>query len=147
MNCLYCVHDALSSEKHQPPGERACEPVAVCTRTAISIRTASVVRSMMCGGWNRHDTLRQRLARRLQDVAAARRPCIQPAHAVMRKRHFPWHQHLAPTDQPGIGDGVMRGATRARRDDGGADTGEANDVMEAGLIDGCGEGHRRQDGG
>ena len=43
--------------------------------------------------------------------------------------------------------GVMRGATRARGDDGGAGAGEAGDAMDARGLQRFGESHRRQNGG
>jgi hypothetical protein len=53
------------------------------------------------------DTLLERLAQDLEDMAAARGPFIQ--HAVVGQRHFARQRPVAPTDQPDIGDGVMGG--------------------------------------
>jgi hypothetical protein len=38
---------------------------------------------------------------------------------MVRQRHLPRQGQLAPTDQPDIRDGMRRGATRVRGDDGG----------------------------
>jgi hypothetical protein len=53
----------------------------------------------------------------------------------------------APADRPGIGEGVMPGTTRAHGDPGGAGAGAAGDAVDAGGLQGFGQGHGRQDGG
>jgi hypothetical protein len=80
-------------------------------------------------------------------VAAARRPFIQKEYAVVRQRHVAGHRHLPAADQPRIGDRVVGGTKRPRRDDRGAVAGAPGDAMEAGGLEGFGERHRRQDGG
>jgi hypothetical protein len=77
------------------------------------------------------DTAFQRLAQDFQDGASALRQFIQTEHAVVGQRHVFRHRHLAPIDQPHIGDRVMEGATRARRDDGGAITGTSDHAVGA----------------
>ena len=67
-----------------------------------------------------YETLLQRLPQDLQDTAPALRQFIQEEYAVVGQRHVAWHRHVAPTARPDIGDGVRRGAARARRDHGGA---------------------------
>ncbi len=56
-----------------------------------------------------YDTLLQRLAQDLQDMAAELGELIQEEHAIVGQRHFARHGDLAPTDQPRIRDG-MEGA-------------------------------------
>jgi hypothetical protein len=85
------------------------------------------------------DTLLKRLAQDLEDMAAARRPCIQEAHAVVGRRHLARHGHVAPTDQPRIRDGVMGRATRAGYDPRRAIPREAGDATEVGGVDRCGQ--------
>jgi len=63
-----------------------------------------------------YDTLLERLAQDLQDMAAALGQFIQAAHAVVGQRYLARRRHVAPADQPHIGDGVMGGATRPGRD-------------------------------
>jgi hypothetical protein len=74
------------------------------------------------------DTLLKRLAQDLEDVAAARRPCIQEEHAMVGQRHLARHRLIAPTDQTHIREGVMGGAKRPGRDQRGAVAGEAGNV-------------------
>jgi hypothetical protein len=57
------------------------------------------------------------------------------------------HRHVLAPDQPDIGDGVMGGEKRPRRDQRRAVAGEAGDAVDAGGFDGFGEGHCRRDGG
>jgi hypothetical protein len=59
------------------------------------------------------DTLLERLAQDLQDVAAELRQFIEKENAMMRQRHLPRHGDLAPTDQPHIRDSVV-GARNSR---------------------------------
>jgi hypothetical protein len=57
---------------------------------------------------------------------------------------------VSPTtalDQPDIRDGMVRGATRAGRDEGGTVAGEAGDAVHARGLDSFRQGHLRQDGG
>ena len=62
-------------------------------------------------------------------MAAALGQFIQEEHAIVGQRHFARHRHVAATDQSCIRDGVMRGATRAGRDQCGAVAGEASDAV------------------
>jgi hypothetical protein len=66
---------------------------------------------------------------------------------VVRQRHVPRRRHLAAADQAYIGDGVMRGAKRAGRDQRRAGAGAASDAVEARGLEGLGQAHRRQEGG
>ena len=77
-------------------------------------KIAKVLRSKTCGRLYLEDTLLMRLAQDLKDVAAALRPRIQQAHAVLRQRHLPPQRDLPPTAQLGLRDRVGRGPTRAR---------------------------------
>jgi len=56
-----------------------------------------------------YETLLERLAQDLEDLAAALGPCIQEAHAMVGQRHVARHRHVAPADQPRIRDGVVGG--------------------------------------
>jgi hypothetical protein len=86
------------------------------------------------------------LTQDLQDVAAALGPFIEEEHAVVRQRHVARQWHLAATDQPHSGDGVVRGAKRAGRDPRRAGAGEARDAVDTRGLNRLGEGHRRQEG-
>jgi hypothetical protein len=94
-----------------------------------------------------YDTLLERLAQDLEDLAAALGPFIQEAHAVMSQRRVARHRHMAPADQPRIREGVVGRATRAGGDQCGAVAGEARDAVDTRGLNGFGEGHRRQNGG
>jgi hypothetical protein len=94
-----------------------------------------------------YDTIFERLPQHLQGMAAELREFVQKQHAIVGQRYLAWHRHVTATDQAHLGDGMMRGATRVRGDDGGAGAGEAGDAVDAGGFNGFGEGHRRQDGG
>jgi hypothetical protein len=48
------------------------------------------------------ETLLERLAQDLQDVAAELRQLIQKENPVVRQRHFAWPRHLPATDQPSL---------------------------------------------
>jgi hypothetical protein len=52
-----------------------------------------------------------------------------------------------PADRSHIGDGVLRGATRAGGDPRRAGAGEPGDAVDTRGLNRLGEGHRRQDGG
>jgi hypothetical protein len=60
-----------------------------------------------------YDTLLERLPQDLQDVAAARRPCLQAAQAVVGQRHLARQRHVAPATPPRVRDG-MGGARHGR---------------------------------
>jgi hypothetical protein len=94
-----------------------------------------------------YETLLEGLAQDFQDVAAKLRELIEKHDTMVRQRHLAWHGHLAPTDQPDVRNGVVRSATRARRDEGGAVVGEAGDAVNTRGLDGFSQGHIRQDGG
>jgi hypothetical protein len=119
-------------------------------RLAVSSRLAMLTKSfgfMTCGRLYVYETLLERLAQDLQDVAAELRLLIQKENPVVRQRHVAWPRHLAPADQPDVRDGVMGGAKRASRHQRGAVAGEAGNTMDACGLNGFGQGHRRQDGG
>jgi hypothetical protein len=63
-----------------------------------------------------YDTLLERLAQDLQNMAAELGPFIQEEHAMVGQRHLAGHRHVAPTDQPRIREGVVGRAKRAGRD-------------------------------
>jgi hypothetical protein len=60
-----------------------------------------------------YHTILQRLVQDLEHLTAKLQPFIQAEDAVVRQRHLARHRHVAPTDQPDIGDGVM-GARNGR---------------------------------
>jgi hypothetical protein len=100
---------------------------------------------MTCGRLYVYDTLLERLAQDLQDVAAELRERIQAEHAMMRQRHVARHRHLAPADRPDIQEAKIRGPKGAGHDDGGAVAGEPGDAGNARGLDGLGEGQFRRD--
>jgi hypothetical protein len=86
------------------------------------------------------EAILQRLAQDLQGMAAALGPFIQEEHAVMGQRHLAGHRHVTTADQPCTRDGVMAGATRAGGDQRRAVAGEPGDAVDAGAVEGIGEG-------
>jgi hypothetical protein len=83
---------AVVTHHRTPP-----EALATISRPAKSARELS---SRTGGGLYLCDALLEGLARNSQSVAAARRPCIRPAHPLVRQRHLPRHRRPAPADQP-----------------------------------------------
>jgi hypothetical protein len=59
------------------------------------------------------DILLKGLAQDFEHMAAALWQFIQQEHAMTRQRHIARHRHLAPTDQPHIREGVVRGRDTA----------------------------------
>jgi hypothetical protein len=59
---------------------------------------------------------------------------------MVRPRPLARQRHLAPADQPHVGDGVVGGATRPGGDEGGGVSAEAGDAVEAGGAEGVGQG-------
>jgi hypothetical protein len=90
------------------------------------------------------NALLELLAQDFEHMAAKLRPFIQEADAVVGQRHFAWHRHVAPADQPDIRDGVMGGTKRAGRHQRGAVAGEAGDTMDACGLNGFGQGRTWQ---
>jgi hypothetical protein len=84
------------------------------------------------------DILLERLAQDLKDMPPALGPFIQEENAVVRPLHLARQWHLAPADQPDIGDGVMRGAKGPGCDQGRPVAGEASDAMDARGFNGFG---------
>jgi hypothetical protein len=68
------------------------------------------------------------------------RKMAQDKDTLLRSRHFARHGHLAAADQSHSRDGVRRGTTPARSDDGGAAAGVAGDAMEARGLNGLRQG-------
>jgi hypothetical protein len=106
---------------------------------ASAAKTDRATRSGTRGRWYSCNTIFQRLAQHLQDVATARRQFIQQEHAVVGPRHVAGHRHLPPADQPYIRDRVVRDATGARGGQGGAGAGAAGDAVEAGGLQRIGQ--------
>src|SRR5262249_14484488 len=94
-----------------------------------------------------YETLLEQLAQDLEHMPTKLGPFIQEEDAVVSQRHVTRHRHLAPADQPDSREGVMGGATRARRHQRGAVAHEASDTVDARRLKGFGEGHRRHGGG
>ena len=49
-----------------------------------------------------YDTLLERLAQDLQNMASELRELIQEEHTMVGQRHLAWQRHVAPADQPHI---------------------------------------------
>jgi hypothetical protein len=62
---------------------------------------------MTCGRWYTGDTLLERLAQDLEDMARARGQLIQAQEAVVRQRDLPRQEPLAAADHAYLGDGVV----------------------------------------
>src|SRR5262245_55904712 len=90
--------------------------LSITTHAAIPAR---ILRSTTRGRLYLQNTLLQRLAQDLHDGAPEPRQFIETEHAVVRQRHFAWQVDLAAADSPGVRDRMVRGAKRARGDDGG----------------------------
>jgi hypothetical protein len=110
-------------------------------------KSTKPLRSRTHGRWYFCAILLKGLTPHLQDMSAKLRPFIQQEHAMMRQGDLARHRELAATDQPDIGNGVMRGATRAPGHHCRAGTGEAGHVMDARGLQGFGETHGRHNGG
>jgi hypothetical protein len=162
MRCQYSRCEQVSSEKHKTVARAEVEEGAdrggVVTATvmggycvlpnrliAITRRanSAKIWRSRTPARLYLCDPILERLAQDLEDMAAARRPCIQEEHAVVGPRHLARHRHVAPADPPHIGDGVMGGAKRPGRDQGRTFAREASDAMDARGLNGLSQGHGR----
>ena len=59
-----------------------------------------------------------RLAQDFQDALAELGQLVQKEDAAVRQRDFARVGHVAAADQPGMADGVVRGAERPRTDQG-----------------------------
>jgi hypothetical protein len=93
------------------------------------------------------DTILKRLVQHLEDMAAELEKFIQEEHAMVRQRDIARHRHVTPTDQAHILDRLVRGATRAGRHHRRAVVRQAGDAVDAGGLEGFGQGHWWQDGG
>ncbi len=91
-----------------------------------------------------HDTLRKRLAQDLEDVAAALRPCIENEHAMVGERDGAGHWHLSATDQPHIGDRVIKGMEGASGNAVRAPVGTPGDVLDVHGLEALGHTHEGQ---
>jgi hypothetical protein len=102
--------------------------MASCSRSAIAV---NATRSAAPERLGVYETLLQRLPQDLDDMAVALGQFIQEEHAMEGQRHIARLRHVAAGDQPDIGDGMMRRATRSGRDQRRAVAGEARDTVEA----------------
>ena len=107
---------------------------------------ASATTSVMCAQSLVEETLLERLAPDLADMAFGLGPLILQQEAVMGQGHLPWPRQLAAADHADSGDGVVGGAEGVGGDDGGAIAGEASDAMDPGGLPRCRPAHRRQEG-
>jgi hypothetical protein len=87
----------------------------ICVGSAASM--ASSERPRTHARLYSYDTILERLPPHLKHVAFELGPLIEEEDAVGRTRHLAGPGDLPAVDHADIGDGVMRGATRARRDD------------------------------
>jgi hypothetical protein len=107
---------------------------------SCAAKAAKALRFMTPARLSVYDTLLERLAQDLEDMAAELGPFIHEKHAMVRSRHVARHRHVAPADQPRIRDGMMGRATRAGRDPRRAVAGEAGDTVDTGGVEGFGQG-------
>jgi hypothetical protein len=82
------------------------EPPTIVSRAA---KVAKTLKSRTPAKIYVYDTLLERLAQDLQDMAAELRQLIQEEHAIMGQRHLARHRHVAPADPPHIRDRMMGG--------------------------------------
>jgi hypothetical protein len=73
------------------------EPLAVVNRMAKSTKS---LRLRTLWRLSSYDTLLERLAQDLQDMAAELGQFIQEEHAIVGQRHVTGHWHVAPADSP-----------------------------------------------
>jgi hypothetical protein len=109
-------------------------------------KSAKLLRSRTLWRLSVEDTLLQRLAQGLEDMAPALGQFIQEAHAMVRPRHVARPRHVVAADEPHSRDRLVRGATRAGRDQRCAGTREAGDAVDPGGVEGFGQAPRREDG-
>jgi hypothetical protein len=97
------------------------------------------------GRWYWCEAIIERLTQPFEHMPLELGEFIEEEDTVVGERPLARRGHLAPTDQPHIGNGMVGGATRPGGDDGGAPPGEAGDAMDAGGVDGLGQGHLGED--
>src|ERR1700756_1029700 len=68
------------------------------------------------GAGNADRTVFKRLGKYFQDVAGEFGQLVEKKQAVVGERNFSGTRDHAAADQPGVGDGVMRGTVGARSD-------------------------------
>jgi hypothetical protein len=73
------------------------EPLKVSSRAA---KIATIFRSRTSARLYICDTLRERLAQDLKDMAAALGQCIQEEHAMVGQRHVARHRHMPAPISP-----------------------------------------------
>jgi hypothetical protein len=109
--------------------------------------SANVWRLRKCGRLSVENTLLERLAQDLENMAAELGQFIQEEHAVVGQRHLAGHRHLTPADQPHVRDGAAGGAERAWGDQRRTVARAAGDAVEARGLEGFGDEYRRQTAG
>jgi hypothetical protein len=88
---------------------------AADVHVAVSLRSASTARATRSRTPTKlysYETLLERLAQDLENMAAALGPFIQEEHPVVREGHLARHRHLTPADPPRVSDGLVGGAPR-----------------------------------
>jgi hypothetical protein len=102
---------------------------------------------MTSPAWQTWEALVEGLAQYPERLLSDRVACLQAAHTVTGQRHPAQHRHLAPADQPHIGDRMIRGATGPGHDQRRPIAREACDVVDTRGLNGLHQGHGLQDGG
>jgi hypothetical protein len=161
MLCQYPRCDPVSSEKHETAADAGVEEegcprrrgdrhgggyralLESLTVSTLMTNPMNVLRSRTPARLYVYDTLLEALAEHLEHMAAKFGEFIQKEHAVVRQRHFTRHGDVATADQSCIRDGMVGRATRAGRDQGRPVAGAASDAMDAGGLNGFGQGHPR----
>jgi hypothetical protein len=93
------------------------------------------------------ETIAERLAQDLEDMALELGQLIQEQDAVVRQRHLTGHGQLTTADHADIGNGMVRRAKGTRGDDGGVAAGPAGDTVGASGVQDFGQRHGWQDSG
>jgi hypothetical protein len=94
-----------------PCGE--LQPLTHTDKSLLAVIAANAQKSRTPARLYACETIFEWLAQDLEAMTAALGPFIQEQDAVMGQRHVARHRHMAPADQPHIGDRVVGGAKRA----------------------------------
>jgi hypothetical protein len=110
-------------------------------------KSATALRFRTCGRLYVENTRLERLTQHFKPMPRALGELIEEEHTVVGPRHLTRHGDLTAADQPHIGNGLVGGATGPGGDARGAPPGEAGDAMDAGSVEGLGQGQIRKHGG
>jgi hypothetical protein len=91
------------------------------------------------------DIILERLTQHFEHIPLELGKLIEEEDAVVGQRHLAPQGHLAAADTPHIGNGLVGSAKGSHGDKGGAPPRKAADAMEAGGLDGFGQGHLGED--